>query len=60
VPGHIAGDFAAAGGVTELDGIPEVERLGDGEGIGCIMIDVVSAIHLFGPSVTTTVMGTIR
>ena len=43
-----------------MDGIPEVERLGDGEGIGCIMIDVVSAIHLFGPSVNTMVMGTIR
>lgn len=51
------GRFAAAGGVADMDGVPEIEMLDDGCGIGGVVIHVVTVAHLGGAAVAAPVMG---
>ncbi len=55
--GHIAGDLAAAGGMTDMDDILQAERLDEGKGICCVMFHIVTIGHLGGSAMATAVMG---
>jgi hypothetical protein len=51
----IAGDFAAAGRVPDMDGIAKIEMLGDCSRIGSVMVHVVAVRHLARASMAATV-----
>src|SRR5277367_989250 len=51
----VAGDFASAGGVADMDGIAEIEMLDDRGRVGGIMVHVVALRHLARTSVAATV-----
>jgi hypothetical protein len=56
VPGDVPGDFAAAGGVADVDGIPQIERMDQrGEIVG-VGVQVIAAPRLAGPAVATSVV----
>ena len=46
MPRDIAGRFAAAGGVTHMHGVSQVEMLDHGGNIGGVVIHVVTVAHL--------------
>src|SRR5262245_48692374 len=53
----IVGRFAAAGGVTDMDGISQVKMLDHGGNVGGVMIHVVTAAHLRRTAMAAPVMG---
>ena len=53
----VAGRFAAAGGVTDMDRIPQVEMLDHGGNIGGVVIHVVTVTHLRRAAMAAPVMG---
>jgi hypothetical protein len=53
----IVGSFAAAGGVTDMDGISQVEVLDHGGNVGGVMIHVVPIAHLRRSTMAAPVMG---
>ena len=55
--GDIGRDFATAGRVADVDGVAQVEVLGDGRGVGRVVRHVVTEIDLVGAAVAATVMG---
>ncbi|EKJ93096.1 hypothetical protein C241_26810 [Bradyrhizobium lupini HPC(L)] len=55
--GDITGNFAAAGGMADMDGILQIERFNDGEGVGGVVVHVVTIGNLGGTAMTTAVMG---
>ena len=42
VLGDVARDLAAAGGMADMDGVPQVEVLDHGEGVGGVVVHVVA------------------
>ncbi len=52
----IARHFAAARRMADMDGILQVEMLGDCRGIGRVVVHVVTGTHLRGATVTAPVM----
>ncbi|CAG9194520.1 hypothetical protein BGLA2_1110064 [Burkholderia gladioli] len=55
--GDIAGDFTAAGRVADVDGVLQVERLDHGEGVGRVMVHVVSVRYLRRAAMPATIVG---
>src|SRR5262249_45903071 len=51
----VAGNFAATGGVTDMDGIAKIEMLGDCGGVSSIMVHVVPVRHLTRAAMATAV-----
>jgi hypothetical protein len=52
----VVGRFAAAGGVPDMDGIPQVEMLDHGGNVGGVVIHVVAVAHLRRASVAAPVV----
>src|SRR6266404_1989191 len=57
MPSQIVRHLAAAGGVTDMHGILQVEMRGEHRKIVSIMIHVVTVARLRGPAVAAAVMG---
>jgi hypothetical protein len=55
--GHVAGNFPAAGGVADVDCILQVEMFGNREGVGSVVIHVVTVGDLSGTAMSTAVVG---
>src|SRR5262249_49669142 len=51
----IAGDFAATGGVTDMDSIAKIEMLGDCSGVGGIVVHIVAVRNLARASMAATI-----
>src|SRR6185312_6681104 len=52
----VADRLAAAGRMTHVDGVPEIEMLHHGRGIGGIVVHVMTVAHLRRTAVATPVM----
>jgi len=57
VPGYVVRDFAAAGGVPDMDGVPEIEMGSHGSQVVGVVIHVVTVAGLRGASVPAPVVG---
>src|SRR5262245_16997894 len=57
VAGDVPGRFAAAGGVADVDGIPQIEVLHHRGNIRGVMVHVVTIAHLARPAMAAPVMG---
>src|SRR6202012_4806651 len=55
--GDVTGDFAAAGGMADVDGIFEIERRDEFGHVGGVGIHVMSFVGLGGTAVAAPVMG---
>jgi hypothetical protein len=55
--GDIAGHFAAAGGMADVDGVLQVQRIGQRRHIGDIGVHVMSGRGLGRAAMATAVMG---
>src|SRR5262249_11907166 len=51
----VAGNFAATGGVTDMDGIAKIKVLGDRGRVGRIVVHVVPVRHLARAAMAATV-----
>ncbi len=49
--------FTATGGVTDMNGIAQVELFENGRGIGSIVVEIVTFAHLLRAAMATAVMG---
>src|SRR5262245_39310788 len=56
VAGDVPGRFAAAGGVADVDGIPQIEVLHHRGSIRGVVVHVVTIAHLARPAMATAVM----
>src|ERR1700722_898429 len=56
MPTYITRDLAAAGGMTDMDGILQIEMRRQGCQVICIMIHVVAVARLTGSAVAASVM----
>src|ERR1700678_4490649 len=56
MPTYITRDLAAAGGMTDMDGILQIEMRRQGCQVICIMIHVVAIARLTGSAVAASVM----
>src|ERR1700722_11479141 len=56
MPTYITRDLAAAGGMTDMDGILQIEIRRQGCQVICIMIHVVAIARLTGSAVAASVM----
>ena len=56
MPGDVAGRFAATGGVTDVDGVPEVEMLDHRRDVGGVVIHVMTLAHLRRAAVAAPVV----
>src|SRR5689334_23064611 len=52
---NVAGGFTAAGRVTDVYGVDEIEMFDDCRSVGCVMIHVVSVRHLTRPSMAPAI-----
>jgi hypothetical protein len=57
MPGEVARDFAAAGGVPDIDGVMEVEMGGHRGQVVGVVVHVVTAAGPRGAAVPAPVMG---
>src|SRR5207249_11518859 len=57
VPRNIACGLAAAGGMTDVNGIVKIKMLDNGRDVGCIVIHVVAIANLGRATVTAPVVG---
>ena len=57
MPRDVVGRFAAAGGVTDMDRVSQVEVLDHGGCVGRVVIHVVTVAHLRGAAMAAAVMG---
>src|SRR5690606_19728528 len=56
-PGDEARHLSAAGRVTDMDGVLQVQMLGNSRGVGGVVIHVVPVADLFRTSMPAPVMG---
>ena len=54
--GHVARNFTAAGGVTDVNGVLQVQRFNDREGVGRVVVHVVTFRNLCRAAMTASVM----
>ncbi len=57
VPRQIVHDFAAAGGMADMNGVLEIEKRGQGREVVGVVIHVVPVGRLTGPAVAAAVVG---
>lgn len=54
--GNVTRHFAAAGGVSDVNRIAQIELFEDGGSIGGIVVEIMPLAHLLRPAVSATIM----